>query len=766
LRTSFGTVSARRRIVSILIAIGLALPVSAAPVSAAPVPEPPVGADPWLETINWWRSFGGATDGTPLPPLVGSAARNVGPQNFVDYLMHLRSVGSSYCLHWEDPDHPRTPGVDYSHNGLVCMRGRLADGIEAWMRVPYHAGGLSPLLEGVGAAKATNGMHGAMAILYDHFDTLPPSVTNKTFVWPAPGGYMPRRSWGGGEWPDPSTVCPPISDDDTNGQAVMVHWPRTSSGWWPEPQRRFVSLSAVDSAGVVPMCQPLITDFSLRPYGQTAAVAGTVVGDAILFPQRAWAVGPATVTYVTTALDGSDRRTLTWSFEVLAPPAEPTNVRTAWSGNGRYRLLWDAPSGASSTRVAGYEVSFFGAAPESGDSLWRSERVSSATGWFDLEGRWPDVSTWAASGSSSAASASTGIYFGGLVLGDTGLAAGATAVLTNLTIANSDHWTEGYATADKCSRLHEREQDFSNGNLIPYYDVANLSVVELDSDSTFCVYVSDQTSVVLDVQGSFSPSGALGFTPIAPRRVMDTRSTPQPGAGSIVRVETGLVSGESSALVNLTMTQAREEGYVTADKCSALVAGEQSFSNGNFRFWSDAANLAVVPVDPDGSFCIYTSAPVDLVVDLQGSFGPTGRTAFDLVSPRRVLDTRRGVGPTSDSIVRVATGLTAEAALVNITMTNAVDSGYLTADRCSVMRSGEQSKSNGNFSPEVDIANLSVVPLDPDGSFCVYVNADVDVVVDVQGSFSRNGSLRFTPVAPRRIADTRQWSTEPPDTSA
>ena len=606
----------------------LALAVSPLPVSAGPWREPPEGTDPWLETINWWRSFGGATDGTPLPPLVGSAALNLGPQNFVDYLMYLRTVGSSYCLHWEDPAHPRQPGVNYDHNGLVCMQGRLADAIEAWMRVPYHAGGLSPLLEGVGAAKATTGVNGAMAILYDHFDTLPPSVTNKTFVWPAPGGYMPRRSWGGGEWP------------------------RSSSGWWPSPQRRFVSVSAVDSAGAVPMCQPLITDFSLRPYGQAAAVAGTVVEDAILFPQRAWAVGPASVTYVTTALDGTDRRTLSWSFEVLRPPPAPNNVRVAWSGVDTYRLLWDPPTGGSPVTVSGYVAQ--GNERDASDNTIRyvRERIPTSSRNFDFSASWAEVSATAVSGVGESVFTSVPYWGplrgderdGGLVLGDTGLPAGTAAVLTNTTLANSTWLTEGYASADRCSRLGDGEQSFSNGNF-SYMDVANLAVVELDPDASFCVYVSDATSVVLDVQGAFSPTGPLEFSTRPPRRLIDTRSGPRPERGSIVRVETGLPAGEVSALVNLTMTGAETMGCITADRCSNMVRGEQSKSNGNFEGNTEVANLAVVPLDSDGSFCIHSSGSWDVIVDLQGVFSTGGSLGFTPIAPRRIADTREWMGP-------------------------------------------------------------------------------------------------------------------------
>jgi hypothetical protein len=38
-----------------------------------------------------------------------SSATERGPQNFVDYLMYLRRMGSDYCSHWEDPAFPTIP---------------------------------------------------------------------------------------------------------------------------------------------------------------------------------------------------------------------------------------------------------------------------------------------------------------------------------------------------------------------------------------------------------------------------------------------------------------------------------------------------------------------------------------------------------------------------------------------------------------------------------------------------------------------------------
>ena len=105
----------------------------------------------------------------------------------------------------------------------------------------------------------------------------------------------------------------------------------------------------------------------------------------------------------------------------------------------------------------------------------------------------------------------------------------------------------------------------------------------------------------------------------------------------------GLPAGTSSVLANLAMVDAGSPGYITADRCSTLTPGPQAKANGNYASGSTAvANLSVVPVDPDGRFCIYNQSPVQLVADLQGAFAPasSGGDVFVPTASARLLDTR------------------------------------------------------------------------------------------------------------------------------
>ena len=757
----------------LIVMLLVSITVCALPANATGVPIPPVGDDPWLASINWWRSFGGAIDGTPMVNVADSSATERGPQNFVDYLMYLRRMGSDYCSHWEDPAFPRPAGVDYDHSGLACERKDLSSAVEAWMTTPYHSGGLSPHINKISTGFGSYNKSTAASLLLQQS-----YVFNKTYVWPKPGGYMPRQRWIGGEWPDPTVVCPPVAGAiTTNGQPAFVWFPRTNQ--YSIPQRKMVSLTASDSGGVVPICIPMITDLSARPYLQQAATPGTVISDSPLFPQRMWTAGTATISLITTDVNGGDRQTLTWSFEVLAPPSNVRNVRFAQTDAETARIFWDEGLSQTDLPLLAYVTDYW--VKEAND--WTLKSVETQNRFIDLRRElvgdksvsWPKISPKNAAGSGETVNVPN--WYGytddlqrvksGLLMVSTGLPSDAELALMNLTMTEvEDSWRRGsgYITAKPCDTLYDQEQTSSNGNFVKSIDVANLAVVPLASDRTFCLYYSNSIETVVDTQGYFSSTGTLAFTPLVPKRVLDTRQAVRPQKGSMTRVETGLPVGSQSALVNLTMTGLSADdfvrGYITADKCSSLVAGPQTKSNGNFTSGIDVSNLSVVSLDSDGSFCIYSEQAVDLVVDVQGSFSTSGATKLSSMTTLRVLDTRASNQPPANSITRVNTGAAtgSRAALVNLTMTGASNFGYITADKCSNLQSGPQSRSNGNFRPEADVSNLSVVPLDTDGSFCIYSEQAVDLIVDVQGLFSPTGTLRFTPTNSSRVLDTRTWS--------
>ena len=102
----------------------------------------------------------------------------------------------------------------------------------------------------------------------------------------------------------------------------------------------------------------------------------------------------------------------------------------------------------------------------------------------------------------------------------------------------------------------------------------------------------------------------------------------------------------------------------------------------------------------------------------------------------------------------------ATAALVNLTATDAIASGYFTAESCTTDPPADRLWSNGNIRPGRAVASTAIVPLDATGRFCLFNSTAMHSIVDVQGFFAPSGSAPngslYTPITPTRTVDTRQ----------
>ncbi len=370
---------------------------------------------------------------------------------------------------------------------------------------------------------------------------------------------------------------------------------------------------------------------------------------------------------------------------------------------------------------------------------------------------------------------------------DTKAPKGATAALVN--IAMTDARAAGYVTAESCSTAPPGPRSTANGNTAQGQTVANLAVVPLDSAGRFCLYRSQPMHTIVDVQGFFVPATSAGSTatlynPVAPQRVMDTRATPfcnadgscvehgPAAAGAEVAVTMPMVpTGAVAVLANLAVTEPGAAGYLTADSCTALVPGPQSHASANFGLGETIANLSVIPVTPSApgaQFCMFSTAQTHTVVDVQGYFAPPtpAGLAFTLLPTQRLVDTRgcwsdaatglqqcAQINP-AGSVIRLRAPTGATAVLINLALTDASADGFATAEACTLLQ-GTPEQSNGNVTRGRTAANLAVVAVDPDGTFCVRVSAPMHVIVDLQGMFSPGGPLMFVPLPPVRRSDTR-----------
>lgn len=257
---------------------------------------------------------------------------------------------------------------------------------------------------------------------------------------------------------------------------------------------------------------------------------------------------------------------------------------------------------------------------------------------------------------------------------------------------------------------------------------------------------------------------ANGFAPVSPRRVLDTRIGPGPiGAGTTVTVDlsSAVPATTTAVVVNITGVAPTTSTFVTAYPSGTTrpVASNLNLAAGETR-----ANLATVALGADRRIMLFNkNGSVHLVADLTGYYAPTAPGRYAAPGPHRVMDTRTdfegrpaaAIGPgavtTLDLTRKVPASATA--VTVNLTATGATTSTFVTAWPSGTAR---PVSSNVNVVRGVTTPNQAVVALGANRKIDLYnKNGSVHVVVDVTGYYQPDLGALFTPVAPRRVLDTR-----------
>lgn len=288
-----------------------------------------------------------------------------------------------------------------------------------------------------------------------------------------------------------------------------------------------------------------------------------------------------------------------------------------------------------------------------------------------------------------------------------------------------------------------------------------------------------------DVVDPATPEGT--FFPLTPTRILDTREgngapTGPLGAGQTLQLQVGgrggvPSTGVSTVVLNLTATGPTSAGFLTVYPAGVA---RPTVSNLNFTPGWTGANAVTVPLGTGGKIDIYNPAGnISVIADVVGYYADkTAATKggnYRQVIPGRVLDTREdGFGPigpfepvwvpvtfndgTNDSHVR--------AFAVNITAVDASLGGYLTAWNG---LGTQPTASTLNFGKTVAVPNFAVVPTAKCGLLfedCgdspmigIYNGSSgtTHIIVDIVGYYddSTLGGLRFVPMNPTRITDTR-----------
>ncbi|MDJ0768936.1 MAG: hypothetical protein QNJ12_09085 [Ilumatobacter sp.] len=356
------------------------------------------------------------------------------------------------------------------------------------------------------------------------------------------------------------------------------------------------------------------------------------------------------------------------------------------------------------------------------------------------------------------------------VAGRAGLPAPVGSVVLNVTVDQPEG--AGFVTVWPCD---EPQPNTSNLNHVGGQTVAAAVLTRVADDGTVCLFTLAGSHLIADVAGEF-PAGTFEAL-AAPERLADTRpgeatvdgrfvGAGRRGAGTTYEIRVagrGSVPPDATAVaLNVTATDIGAHGFLTVFPCDAP---RPNASNVNYSPGLTTPNAVMTRLDPDGDVCVYTLAPVHLVVDIAGVLPDT--VFRPLPAPTRLLDTRDGE-PTADGgfagggiqpdgaslqlDVAGRAGIPADAAAVvlNVTSTGSSLPGFVTSHPQGSTLPGS---SNLNFTAGRTTANLVIAALGPDGDICLFNRNPTHLVVDIAGWLTGPAPSGSDAGCPARAAD-------------
>ena len=278
----------------------------------------------------------------------------------------------------------------------------------------------------------------------------------------------------------------------------------------------------------------------------------------------------------------------------------------------------------------------------------------------------------------------------------------------------------------------------------------------------------------------------LGFVPLPPCRVADTRSPNGLLGGPFLVGKTsrgfpvtasscGVPANAEAYSLNVTVVPHGILGFLTMYPCGTAVPQTSTLNSIDGRV---KAAAVILPAGVNGGACAFVSNDTDLVMDINGYFvGPSAGAsglAFYPVAPCRIADTRGAVGtfggpslagnssrsfpvPASSCHIPAA----AQAYSLNFTAVPKTTLGFVTAWPTGQT---QPNVSTLNAPTGTVTANAAIVPAGTNGSVSLFSTNDIDLVIDINGYFAPPGpgGLSLVNIAPCRVIDTRNPAGSPP----
>jgi len=282
---------------------------------------------------------------------------------------------------------------------------------------------------------------------------------------------------------------------------------------------------------------------------------------------------------------------------------------------------------------------------------------------------------------------------------------------------------------------------------------SNAAIVPAGANGDVSAFVTDQTDLVLDINGYFVPSstaGALEFYPVIPCRIADTRNAVGPlggpsltsGGSRTFPIRTsscGLPATAQAYSLNFAAVPNGPLGYLTAWPSGS---SQPTVASLNAPTGTVVANAVIVPAGSNGSVDVYSTDATDLVIDVDGYFAPAGTGGLSLYTPApcRVYDSRL---PTGSPPLSAATDVNvagsscsvpaaAQAYVFNATVVPSGPLGYIT-----LWPQGQPQPvaATLNALDGAITSNLAIVPAN-NGSISVFPYNPTHLVLDLFGYFA------------------------------
>jgi hypothetical protein len=199
----------------------------------------------------------------------------------------------------------------------------------------------------------------------------------------------------------------------------------------------------------------------------------------------------------------------------------------------------------------------------------------------------------------------------------------ASAVVLNVTV--TDPKAAGFVTVWPCGTPmpNASSLNFDTGQTIP-----NAVITKIGAGGKVCLFTTAATFLLADING-FYPA-ASSFVPLVPGRLLDSRSGSVTvdgqsqgiglrGAGSVTELQVsgrhGVPGDASAAVLNVTVTGAQGDGFVTVWPCGTPMPNASSL---NFVSGQTIPNAVITKIGAGGKVCLYTTAATFLIADING----------------------------------------------------------------------------------------------------------------------------------------------------